>query len=113
MTVDQIDAQMGVVGVVNMASQSCFFKCWVIVVVVVVYANDCVATRQEPERKGRPNKTSRSCDEDFHSIISEQVAAVDFVCYIIQIFCNAVGNNDVCFLLELSKVINNTGTKKS
>ena len=83
LAVSQVDAQMGVVGVLGVTRQASLFKGRVVIVVVVVYANDCVAARQEPEHEGRPNKTSRTGDEDFHLIVSEQIAAVDFVRHII------------------------------
>ena len=79
LAIGKVDAQMGVPGVLGVTRQASIFKGRVVIVVVVVYANDCVAARQEPEYKGRPNKTSGTGDKDFHSIISEQVAAIDFV----------------------------------
>ena len=102
LAVGQVNAQVRVAGVLGVTRKSSLFKGRVVIVVVVVYSNDCVAASQKPEHEGRSNKTSRTGDEDFHLIISEQIAAVDFVCYIIQVIRHSVGNNDVCFLFELS-----------
>ena len=85
-----------------MTRQASLFKGRVVIVVVVVYANDCVTARKQAQCESGTNKTSRAGDEDFHLIISEQIAAVDFVCYITQIIRHSVGNNDICFLFELS-----------
>ena len=44
LTVDQVDAQMGVVRVLGVTRKTSLFKCRIVIVVVVIDANDCVAT---------------------------------------------------------------------
>ena len=47
--VGDIDAQMGVTGVARVAREAGFLYCRVVVIVVVVYADDRIATLQQPK----------------------------------------------------------------
>ena len=48
LTVGKVDAQMGIVWMCRVAGQARLFKRGIVVVVVVIYTNYCIATFQEP-----------------------------------------------------------------
>ena len=56
--VGKIDAQVGVVRVIGMTSQTSFFNGGVIIIVMVVNANDLVAAFKQAQSKSRADKAS-------------------------------------------------------
>ena len=68
LTVGQVDAQVGVVGVISMPGQTRFFDGGVIIIVVVVNANNRVAAFKQTQDKGRADEASGAGDEvgDIH-----------------------------------------------
>ena len=63
LTVGQVYAQVGVVGVSGMPSQTCFFDGGVVIIVVVVNTNNCVAALKQAQGEGRTDEACGSSDE--------------------------------------------------
>ena len=63
LAVGQIDAQVGVVGVIGMPGQARFFDGRVVIGVVVVNANNRVAAFEQTQGEGRADEAGRAGDE--------------------------------------------------
>jgi len=63
LTVGKVDAQVGVVGVISMPGQTRFFDGRVIIVVVVVNADNLIAAFEQTKGEGRADEASGTGDE--------------------------------------------------
>ena len=85
--VGQINTQVNVILMIGMSSQSRFFDGRVVVVVVIVDANDGIAAFQQSHGEIGADKAGRAGDEDFQlRIAPEQIAGVDLIRHACQNF---------------------------
>ncbi len=66
LTVDEVDPQVGVVRMISMPRETGFLDGRVVVVVVVVDADDNVTSLEQTQGQVRANKTGRTGDEHLH-----------------------------------------------
>ncbi len=65
--ISQIRTQVGVTRMVSMPGEACLLDGWIVVIVVVVDADNFVPPFKQSECDGRTDKAGRARDKDFHA----------------------------------------------
>jgi len=77
LAVGKVNAQVGVIGVSGVTREPRFLDRRIIVVVMVVDADDGVAAFEQPQCEGGTDEAGGAGDEDFHRSIRDDGVLVD------------------------------------
>ena len=69
LAVSQVSPDMGVIRVIGMTRKARLLDRRIVVIIVIIDADDMITALEQSQHQGRADKTSRSGDEDFHEFL--------------------------------------------